>query len=169
MKLGVHQIVLAGLMMPAPPAAANLAQRERTKAQQTSAVAELALGQRLDDNAVVVKLGGKPCELQELLGKATVINCHTTQSNGQRNADDYHPTLPHDHAKHGVIFVHINSNGKERVSSGGRSRQRRAMLTTPRAMARRVEQVPQSKDQEVWSLARVAGRRQHVPIRAANQ
>lgn len=145
--------MLASLRMPAPPAAANLAKRGRAKAQQTSAVAELALGQHLDDNAVVVKLGGKPCELQELLGKATVINCHTTQSNGQRNADDYHPTMPHDHAKHGVIFVHINSNAKVRVSSGGRSsRRRRAKLTTPRAMARRVEQVPQGKTKKSGRL-----------------
>ncbi|MFT4513749.1 MAG: hypothetical protein ACI89X_000579 [Planctomycetota bacterium] len=63
-------MVLAGLMLPTVVQQPQSEPNERdAKASQASAVGELALGQRLDGNVLVVGLDGKPCKLQELLGQ----------------------------------------------------------------------------------------------------
>lgn len=118
MKVRVRLIVLASLMLPA------VAQQPQTRPPAPNAkgshavagrapVAGLELGQRLDGNAVVIDLNGKPCRLAELLSKVTVINFHSTQSKTQREADAHLATLQREHAKNGVGFVHLNSNATE--------------------------------------------------------
>ena len=121
MKRAAHLIVLASLMLPAvaqqPPREPQEPQGKpaagASKAPLAREQAELALGQRLDGSVVVVDLDGKPCKLQDLLGKVTVLNFHATQSKSQREADAHFATLQDDYQQHDVAFLHINSNATE--------------------------------------------------------
>ena len=120
--------MLASLMLPAvaqqpprktrqPPRKIQLPPRtppiRSVKAPQASQKAGLELGQRLDGSAVVIDLDGKPCTLQDLLGKVTVLNFHATRSKSQREADAHFATLQGDYQEHDVAFLHINSNANE--------------------------------------------------------
>ncbi|MFT6078687.1 MAG: hypothetical protein ACI8UD_000325 [Planctomycetota bacterium] len=102
------------------PTAANRASCSRREGLTSQSGGGARLGQRLDGNAVAVDLDGKPCKLQELLGRLTVISFDSTQSKTQREADECFATWQRDHAENGIVFVHLNSNANEigSLSSG---------------------------------------------------